>query len=425
MTFTWKIDDDKKVMDGDTLVFGFKKDENTFSADPFVIQNVGQVTHGPDASFEYTFPAPLPAEWTSGVEASVPNDGKDHKVYLWIHKMGDDGINSESKITQAETDKDFDLRCCETAGGKGCQCRPDMSCDAGFRCATDGGARICEELMVGKVGHMCHPAGAEKRCNDANAKCENEVCVAGPPPGACMNKQGDKWSTGDKDCPCAEIPNVAKCANGLKCDGNQICRTSAAAPLAGLACNAASNPNTALNDVCITHEEGAGNPNSNTPPFSCQGGPGEAKCAMCTPGTKLCTCNGGSCGQSPSGHQMRCIDVANHSPRCFEEPRCENCPCEEGSRACNSGLTCVSNKCIRQSGPPPPPPPPPQDQQQECSRGAENCPCAVTQDGQKGCTVKGLRCQEVDGKGELCVSGATANVLAFSALALALSRLFL
>ena len=185
----------------------------------------------------------------------------------------------------------------------------------------------------------------------------------------------DKWPTGSQYCPCGTTPGAPVCEPGLLCDDNSICRPdpSTAAP-----CKSASSVANADKDACFAMS-------TNAAPLTCVNG----QCAECEPGTELCVCADGQCADAT----LRCLPALN-APRCFKSIGCGNCPCDNGQ--CEQHFTCVNDRCVR--------PPLPVPTSGGCSRGAENCPCVVTSDGQKGCTVKGLRCQEVEGYGELCVN---------------------
>jgi hypothetical protein len=376
LNFTY---DAKDVPDGTMLNVVLAIED--FFANELVIAPLGSVV-APAKELLVQFPSPFPADWL-GKDKLKDNAGSGEGVTIEI-MTADKKISSYCGFDLS--DPEFTIKCCPNSdaakcGCDKCSCASNDQCNAGLVCERDG---KCAIDLPG-VGELC-PAGVCERslqckCPEANPQCAatEKLCF-----GACPVST----APGKINCPC----NKGMCEAGLACS-QFFCRPSATTPIATSNCQPSKKHTEP--DECMQHPAGV------TPvPHSCQTG----RCAPCTPGATLCTCN--SAGQCSSGTDS-CTPVTHlgvQQLRCYPRAGCLGCPCIGVENACQEGI-CISAVCTRMLTPPPTQPggpvlpPTTQAGSVSCTQkpGGNGCDC-LKQGNQVGCGEMGLVCNKSTNK---------------------------
>jgi hypothetical protein len=349
-----------------------------FFANDNVIATLGSVV-APAKEFLIQFPNPFPTDWL-GSKKLKDNAGSGEGVTIEI-------MSADKKIssycTTTVSDPEFTIKCCPSSeaakcGCDKCSCATGDQCSAGLACESDG---KCAIDLPG-VGELCQAGLCERsllcKCPETNPQCAvtEKLCFGACPVGS--------TAPGKLNCPC----NKGMCEAGLACS-QSFCRPSATTPIATTPCQ--PSVKNIEPDACMQHPSGV------TPvPHSCQTG----RCAPCTPGATLCTCNSGQCSSGTDS----CLPVTAlgvQQLRCYPRTGCLGCPCTNPGveNSCQDGI-CISAICTRMLTPPPtqavvPVPPTTQAGSVSCTQkpGGNGCDC-LKQGNQVGCGEMGLVCNK-------------------------------
>ena len=273
------------------------------------------------------------------------------------------------------------LRCepCN-AGTHDCTCRPDASCDAGFRCEFT--TNRCVDCSAGTADCICRQQSGNE-C-DARLFCEGDLCVS--------------CDLGDEGCTCRATGNP--CGNALACDEatNRCERCDPATEFCSCDQGDICNEELECSDgLCLSCERG-------TLGCSCRVDAND----QCNAGG---ICENGRCQYCPTGDEgCPCLanDVCNDELACLEllaGKRCSACDAGTPNCLCSddlaSGCENLGTKCTAKN------------LCETCEAGTVACGCdsEVCRDEGSGCNLDTSRCELCEvGSGTLgCTCSSVSN----------------